>query len=331
MNSPRGDEPSVTIVIAVLNEAAHLPVLLSQIEAQTYPHDRMNVVIADGGSTDGTLEAVKDFLSEPRTVSMRVLQNPARVPAAGFNLAIREINTDALQLLGAHAEIPQDFVERCVDLLEVSKADAVGGRIQTVGRGATGRAIAKAMSSSFGVGGVQFRRDRVPGGNVDTVPFGLYRRSVFEAVGEFDESLVGAEDDEFNFRMTRAGLTIWLDPSISTVYFCRSTYRGLYAQYRGYGFGKAGVLKKHGALPSARAVVPSVLVITLLLAASLSPWSGRARAVLGLTLGCYGLAAAGSACVADRRQAPRVALSYVAMHFGYGVGMLRGLLPERRM
>src|SRR6185503_15703914 len=127
---------------------------------------------------------------------------------------------------------------RCLELLDTTGADCVGGVIVTEGTTDAARAIAAAQSSRFGVGGVAFRTGRDEPGPVDTLAFGAYRREVFDRLGGFDEELVRNQDDEFNFRLTQAGGKIWLDPSICSVYYSRASFRGLWRQYFQYGFYK---------------------------------------------------------------------------------------------
>jgi glycosyltransferase involved in cell wall biosynthesis len=318
----------VSVVIAALNEEAFIGRLLDQLVVQTYPRDRLEIVIADGGSTDRTRVVIADRQAvqgeSPRVV---LTENPERVPSTGFNAAIRASSGDVILLVGGHAEVPPDFVEASVDSLKASGADLAGGWIETRGRTPKGRAIALAQSSRFGVGGNVFRTGRANAGPVDTVPFGAYRRDVFDRFGWFDPRMVGAADGEFNFRLRRLGGSVWFDPAIRSVYFCRETYLALARQYYLYGRGKGWISRDHGRLPSMRQAAPPLFVLGLLFSALASVASRQLRFAFPVAAAGYGavVVVAAARTATDSASAPRVALAYPCMHLPYGVGFLRGL------
>jgi GT2 family glycosyltransferase len=321
---------SVAVAVPTLNEAYRVGALLERLLQQDIEPGRLQIVIADGGSTDGTVDAVRAAIAARTSDQPTILliDNPERVPAGAFNRAIDATTTDVVIVLGAHSLVGQDWVRRSVEALERSGADVAGGVIETRGTGATGQAIAAAMASRFGVGAALFRIGSTEAREVDTVAFGAYRRRVFDVVGRFDLELVGAEDDEFNWRVVQAGLRIWLDPTIVMSYYCRDSYRRLFAQYHGYGRGKAHVLRKHRRLPSTRMVAPPALVTTLAIAAVVAPVR-RFRGLFALLAGAYGLALVGAARAEGGRRPWRVAAAFATMHISYGLGVLRGLTERR--
>src|SRR5690606_677743 len=142
-------------------------------------------------------------------------------------------------------------------------ADVAGGPIETRGHGAIGRAIALAMSSRFGIGDTAFRDPSASLQETDSVPYGAYRRSVFERVGNLAEDIDRGEDDEFNYRVRDAGGRIVLSPEIRSTYYCRDTFPALARQYWNYGIAKAEVLRRHPGRLRARHLVPSALVAAL--------------------------------------------------------------------
>ncbi len=323
------DHPYVAVAISVLNEAASIDALLDQLVAQDYPHDKLEVVVADGGSIDATKEIV---LARTNTLpKIRLVDNKLKVPAAGFNLVIDMVACDLLMIVGGHALIPTNFVSRSVEVLTSSGAAVAGGSIATAAKSPTGNAISVAMSSRFGVGGAKFRTGATEAADVDTVPFGLYRRPIFDEVGTFDVSLVGAEDDELNFRIVRAGHRIRYDPSISSTYFCRDTFRGFARQYFGYGLGKARVIRKHKALPSLRVLVPPTLVLVTVATPVLAvthvpvlPWLGLG----GLSTYLIGAAAA-SVKESSSASPIKTFCSFLTIHFCYGFGFLKGTIVTK--
>ncbi len=317
--------PSVTVVIPARNEARTIGQLLDSLDAQTYDHDKLDVVIAEGGSTDATQAVVTGWTGN-RGLRARLLDNVERVTASGLNAGIESTDADIVIVLGAHAAVSVDFVEASVATLETSGADCAGGLLETVGTTTMGRAIAAATTSPFGVGNALFRIGAAVSRDVDTVAFGAYRRSVFDRIGGFDVALVGAEDDELNFRLVRSGGRIRFDPAIRATYYCRNSLGGLAQQYFMYGRGKAWVLKKHRRAPSARMLAPAGLVGGLAAFAGLSVLLRRPIvAVLPIApyLAVIGLGTwrAGRSSGASRA---RIAAALVTVHLSYGIGLFVG-------
>ncbi|NIT58079.1 MAG: glycosyltransferase family 2 protein, partial [Aliifodinibius sp.] len=179
-----------------------------------------------------------------------------------------------------HCEVPIDYIIRCVEELQKREADCVGGQIMTCGETWIGRGISLAQASFFGVGGVAFRAGRKSSGYVDTLAFGAYRKSVFNRLGTFDVDLVRNQDDEFNFRLLQAGGRIWMDNTIHVKYHARSNFIKLWKQYSQYGLYKVLVMKKRGALPSMRSLVPGTFVLSLIISLAVAIWGGTIKPIL---------------------------------------------------
>ncbi len=190
------------------------------------------------------------------------------------------------------------------------------------------RAIALAQSSPFGVGSASFRYAR-DARYVDTLAFGAHRREVFDLVGWFDEALVRNQDDEFNFRLIRAGGKIWLDPRIRSIYFSRSTLRALWDQYFGYGFWKIRVIQKHHSVASWRHLAPAALVLTLMGAAIISLLVQNV-VPFSLVAFVYVFGSLNASVIQSVQNGWRyfhiLFFAFAAMHFGYGFGFLYGLI-----
>jgi glycosyltransferase involved in cell wall biosynthesis len=322
-------EPTVIVAVPALDEAASIEGLLDSLAAQTYPLDRLEVVIADGGSTDGTRELVAAW-ADSHSLAVRLVDNPDRVPAGGFNRAIATSEADVVVIFGAHAQATPEFVERSVHALVSSGADCAGGVIETIARTSKGEVVAAVTTSKFGVGNALFRTGASSARLVDTVAFGAYWRPMFDRIGLFDVSLVGAEDDELNFRVVQSGGRIWFDPTITSRYFCRDDLRGLARQYHGYGHGKALLLRRHRRAPSLRMLAPGGLVVGLTLAAVTSV-ARRSWWPLLAVVAPYGLVVTIGAREAARRRdltAVRVAPAFPVLHLSYGLGFVRGLLKH---
>jgi succinoglycan biosynthesis protein ExoA len=319
------DAPLVTVIVPVRDEARFLPACLASLLAQDWPRDRLEILVVDGLSCDGTDVLARNLALDASNV--RVLVNPRLTAAAALNVGIREARGEVIARLDGHAEAAPDFVRRSVEALAATGADAVGGPIETVGDGPTGRAIAAAMTSRFGTGGAAFRTGRGGARDVDTVAFPAWRRDVFERFGLFDERFVRNQDDEFHLRVRRGGGRIAFVPDIRTRYWGRSCLGALARQYFGYGLWKVAVLRKHGRLPTARALAPAALVAGLAASAVVAAATGDARWLLAVA-GPYVVATLiASVLVAARRGwslLPRLPFAFATLHSAYGVGLAAG-------
>lgn len=310
--------PFVTVVLPTLNERSYIRDCLDSLLAQDMVVDE--ILVCDGGSTDGTREMVK--LAPDR---VRLLDNPRVTAAAGMNVGLQAASGEIICRADAHTVYAPDYVRRCVEALETTGAANVGGRMVPVGTTRFGRAVAAVTSSPFGVGPGRFHyAEQVE--DVDTVYLGCWRRETLLDLGGYDEQTLqwAAEDQELNFRLRRAGGRVVLDPSIRSWYFPRETPRALARQYANYGVAKASTLAKHGTLPSWRPLAPAALVAASVLAAVTlrGPWRWAPAAVHA--------GAAGVAAFHLGRKpgvAPHRAFAVLQIcHWSYGYGFWRGVL-----
>jgi GT2 family glycosyltransferase len=302
----RDATPTVTIAIPALNEQRHLGRVLASIAAQTY-ESIVEVIVADGGSTDRTREVAAQF------EGTRIIDNPNRHQAAGLNRILEAAAGEIIVRVDAHCELPPEYVQCCVRALDETGAAMVGGAMVPVAAGGTSRAIAAAMKSRLGAGPARFHVGGYAGW-VDTVYLGAYRTDLARVVGGYDESLVTNEDAEFAIRMARQG-GIWFDPAIHARYTPRESLQGVAKQFYRYGLGRAGTMRRHPTCVKARQFAAPALVLGLV-----SPW----RRQVGIAY--LGILAAGA--VQARRSgantAARVPMVLVAMHVPWGVGLLVG-------
>jgi len=341
-----GVSVSVTIIMPVRNEARYIRRSLGSVLSQDYPHGRMEILIVDGISDDGTREIVSDFKYQvaacesdessvgegdqeiPKSqTAIRILDNPACITPAALNVGLRHARGEIIILVGGHCEIAPDYVRRCIEVLHQTGADCVGGPIAAVGETPVAQAVALAQSSPFGTGGVAFRTGSKRQGYVDTVAFGAYHREVFDRVGGFDEEMLYTEDDEFNFRLVQTGGKIWLDPSIRSIYYSRTSLCELWRQYFQYGFRKVRLIQKRGAVPSWRHLVPGAFVLSLLGSLLLALLTGQVLWVLAVA-GPY-VIVNGLASLWSGRYAwstlPILPLVFLILHLAYGLGFLWGV------
>lgn len=322
------DLPRISVVAAVRNEADFIEPCLRSVLANDYPPDRFEVIVVDGRSTDGTRAIVERLAAEDPRV--KLLDNPRGIVACGVNLGIAAGTGEIITWIGGHAELAPDFLRQAAATLRRHpECWCVGGRIETVSEGWVGRSIAAAMSSPVGVGNAMFRLGGYEG-YVDTVAFASYRKWIFEKIGLFDEELVRNQDDEFNARIINAGGRIYMNPAIRTRYYARSRLGKLARQYYQYGFWRIRTIQKLGRPATLRQVAPLVFVlIWLLLIAGTLAWRPVGWALAGFA-GAYLLGLlAGALDVARKsgwREALLAPLVFMILHFGYGLGSLKGLI-----
>jgi succinoglycan biosynthesis protein ExoA len=315
----------VSVVIPVLNEEPTIEDCLVSVLEQDYPSDRYEVIVADGGSTDRTRDIVRT-MSEHHP-NLRLIDNPGRLQAAGLNAAILTSTGEVIARQDGHAEWERHHLRRSVELLVATGADNVGGRQDAVGDGASGRAIARAMSSPFGVGGARFRyserEEEMP-----TVFLGTFKRSAFERVGLFDEAYPPHEDYELNHRIRSSGGRIVYSPEIRTRYHVRDGLRALARQYYRYGRGKVRVARASPDVLQPYHLAAPLLVAALPLLAGAAV-SGRGRRLAIATAGLY----AGACVIAGQSAGSgetlgvrmRIPLTFGVMHVAWGAGFWAGV------
>jgi glycosyltransferase involved in cell wall biosynthesis len=326
----------ISVVIPCLNEAAFIDATLAALAAQEDPGEPFEVVVADGGSTDGTRDLLQEW--SERDPRFRWIDNPDRITPVAMNRGIRAARGETVVIFGAHARCDSDFLQRNAEALRAHpESGCVGGTVSQIHGTPTARRIGMALSTPFGVGDARFRTGGLAG-HVDTVAFGAYRRAALEEIGLFDETLVRNQDDELNFRLLEAGWRIWFDPRIRSSYFVRSSYRRLWAQYRQYGYWKVFVNRKHGTVTTARQVVPALFllllaVLTVLAVADVAGvlptvWHRLPVLMWASAAGLWGAGAVASAAIqADRiRDIPGTVWAFACIHGGYGGGYWEGIL-----
>ena len=234
----------LSVICPIYNEEKHIQGCIQTVIAQDYPKDDLEVLFVDGRSSDRTRAIIEE--SSRQYPFLRLLDNPERIVPCGLNIGIHAAKGDIILRLDAHAKYPADYFSQLVSKLRSSDADNVGGICRTLPANDTPvcRAIAHAMSSPFGMGNSHFRIGTDREMWVDTVPFGCFRRKIFDKIGLFDEELVRNQDDEFNGRIIQNGGKILLLPQVVIDYFARDTIRKTAKMFYQYGLFKPLVNKK---------------------------------------------------------------------------------------
>ncbi len=322
--------PLVSVVVPCRNERRYIGPCLDALLAMDYPHDRLEILVVDGMSDDGTREVLAEYSA--RHPIVRVLDNPRRVTPNALNIGVAGSRGDVIMPIGAHNSSPPHYISRLVQCLEETGADNVGGILTTEpgGPGCAARAIAVAMAHPFGVGNSHFRIGTTEPRWVDTVPFGCYRREVFERIGLFDEDLIRNQDDELNIRLVRAGGRILLVPEVVSSYHARDSLRKLWRMYYQYGYFKPLVARKVGGVFTWRQLVPPAFVLALIASAVAAIIAPKTTPALAIIVAVYVSALAAMALPVAARHGPRVALAFCAaiptLHLSYGVGFLKGVV-----
>ena len=316
--------PLVTLVVPVRNEAARLDACLASLTAQTYPRDRLEILVVDGESTDDTVARASEWAArDPR---IRLLRNAEHLMPAGLNLGIGQASGSIVGVISGHSQVEPEYVERSVDALNSTRAWSVGGRIRREGDTPMQAAIAAATASPLGVGDSRHNY-ATEAGWVDTVFPGMWPREVFDRIGLFDTAMVANEDNELSHRIRLAGGRIWYDPAIVVTYHPRATLSGLFDQYRRYGLGKVLVFRKHRGGLSWRHAVPALWLAWLVGGPVVAVGWRPALWVWGTGVGLYAVAIAAGAVSLQRPSVPswRIALALVTLHLAYGIGTWQGI------
>lgn len=324
---PTEQFPLVSIVIPCRNEEKTIRDCILSLCKQEYPLASMEILVADGRSTDRTREILQALQQQIR--QLYIVDNPQIIIPAAMNRAISASHGDIIILLSAHAAFSANYVSQAVKLLISTDADCVGGRVETISSTPEAKTIALAMSSPFGVGDAKFRYSNKEE-YVDTAAFGAYKREVFNRIGYFDETLPRNEDDEFNYRLRKSGGKILLSPKISARYHARSSLRALWQQYFGYGKGKVKVAQKHATMMRLRHLIPALFVASVVFLSIGSLFQPVALRLLLFCLGAYVAVSLYFSFMIAKQQGwqymARLPIAFGILHISYGSGTNIGIL-----
>ena len=312
--------PSVAILLPVLNEGANIDHCLQSLADQDFP-GAIEILVADGGSTDDTLDRLGRWSDQVN--NLRIYENPDRVQSAGLNLLAEVAHSDILIRADAHTLYAPDYVSRSVAALEGNSDAAVGGPMVAEGISDFGRAVAVAFRSPLAIGPARFHHATRPT-EADTVYLGAMHKATWDSLGGMRAlpSRV-AEDADFYYRLRKAGGRVLVDPAIVSTYRPRETITDLWRQFYRYGLGKADMLYVNGEFPSWRPFAPLALVLGLALGLVLLTLGDPRLLTIAVVAWLVALAIAS-------RLNPMVLVATAVMHLSYGFGLTRGLLrrPE---
>jgi glycosyltransferase involved in cell wall biosynthesis len=329
METVSSSPPLISVVIPTCNEVGFIDKCLDSIFSADFPPGDMEVLVVDGMSDDGTRTKLANWCKKHPT--LRVLDNPRRVVPAAMNIGIRAARGKWIVRLDAHSTYPTNYFTLCLDTASRTGADNVGGIFVPFLRDdcAEAKLVRALTTHRFGVGNAGFRVSTHEGW-ADTIPYGCYRREIFEAIGLYDERLVRNQDYEINRRLIKRGGRIWLNPAIQIRYYNQSSLSGLLQQAFVTSQWNLWMWFVAPYSFAWRHAIPSGFVATLLTALlGLLFSTSIAATSLALILLPYSVAA----LLASFQQAHRQGLwmvlflpfLFLAYHLAYGLGGLRGL------
>jgi len=313
---------SVTIAMPAYNEEHYIEACIASVQAQDYPRELIEILVADGRSSDRTRDILARLAhSDPR---IKMIDNPERLQAAGLGKMVKAAAGDVIVRMDVHCEYASDYVRKCVETLEQTGADNVGGAQRSKAHTFFQRALCAALTSPLGVGGARYRSSDSEG-FVDTVFLGAFRRKVFETVGMWDPRAITNEDTELNQRILESGGKIFLSREIVVHYYPRDSLQSLAKQYFKYGRGRARTLLKLGRFTNVRPALPFFMVAggTVLLATP-PLWP-----IVPVAIATYALATGAEAVRVGRsvgaNSIPTVWTIFPVLHISHGVGFAAGL------
>lgn len=322
---------NVAIIIPCRNEQANIVECIEAIYASELDSSiAINVFVVDGRSDDTTIELLNQL--QKTHSSLTIIENTKQLTPFAFNLGIvAGIDCDYFQIIGARQIISNDYLQKAILKLESDSGIwGIGGRVENVYLNDTGRIIASAMKTIFGMGLGNFRTLETSG-FVDTVGTPMYPKRVFDKIGYFDEELIRNQDDDFNYRVIQAGGKLFFDASISLKYYVRGNFKGLWKQFFQYGYWKVFVNKKHKAITTFRQLIPPLFVFYLLcLVVSLFlpfiPISFKAIGLLPLFFySALALTFALKSSEESKTPLLKTAITFPILHISYGLGYLKGI------
>lgn len=319
--------PLVSLVMPIKNEGAYIREALASIDDQKYPRDRIEIIVADGGSTDDTLKIIEEVKAGGRKI--KVTGGPGVNCPLGMNLGIELAQGTIVAKIDGHGRMNNDFISTAVSYLMANPGvSCVGGQIVAVYSSDRGKSNYLARFSKFGVGsGIYTVQKKLQ--EIDTVQCGVYIKKDLVRAGMFDPDLQFGEDEEANYRLIQAGAKIVFHPQMEFHYQVRPTFKSLYKQYFNYGCARVKVLIKHPSFLKIKHGIPAMMVLSLA-ASAILPLLDRALLPLSAAVWggyCLFLLVASLSVAAQHRfwKVHYLIVSFLCLHLGYGLGTLTGL------
>ncbi len=317
----------ISVVIPCRNEVHYIHECIDAIYSNVINFDAvLNVFVVDGMSDDGTRALVLEL--EKQFPNLKLIDNEKQLTPYAFNMGIHAVESDFVQIVGARHILSPNYLQKSLEILrEDPSIWCVGGKLINEYVNEKGEIISKAMSTTFGMGLGNFRTLE-KSGFADTVTSPMYPSCVFERIGYFDEQLIRNQDDDFNYRVSKAGGKIWFESEISLKYYVRGNFQGLYRQFYQYGYWKVFVNQKHNAVTTVRQLVPPAFVFFLMLVPLFFLIGGLIGCIASLVILVYGFLGLYVGYKKGKNWHERLQIfqTFPILHFSYGLGYLTGIL-----
>lgn len=317
----------VSVIIPVLNEEEYIEKCIRSVLMQDYPQENMELILVDGGSKDRTIELINNFIRGYSFI--KLYNNPKRTVQCALNIGIKNAIGAYIVRMDAHSEYAYDYISKCIEYLEKTGADNVGGPMIAKGKTKIQKIIAAAYHSPFAMGGGRFHEENYEGYS-DTVYLGAFKKDTLMKINMYDDYLPRSEDDDLNFRIIENGGKIYITPEIKSIYYPRNNYKDVFIQYFEYGFWKVAVIKKHKKPARISHLVPVTFVTFIILFSILSLFSNLARVIFLWVMVLYGCLNVYFSFKNKYVETFYDKLSLMWVHFilhiSYGLGFLYGIL-----
>jgi glycosyltransferase involved in cell wall biosynthesis len=320
----------VTVIVPCRNEIKYISKSLDSIILQDYPKNKLEVLVVDGFSEDGTREILKKYIDKYSFI--KIIDNPKKIASSAMNIGIKKAKGDIIIRMDAHNIYEKDYIKKCVKYLYEYNADNVGGIWITLpgDNSIIAKSIALVLSHPFGIGNSYFRRGVKEVKEVDTVPFGCYKKEVFEKIGLFNENLIRNQDIEFNLRLKRSGGKILLVPDIISYYYARPNLKSLFKQNFLNGYWVVYSLKYANMPFSYRHLIPFSFILFIIMNSLITLFYRNFFYLLVALLFFYGILDMFFSLSLSIRHGlkylPFLFITFPTLHFSYGLGSLWGLI-----
>lgn len=318
----------ISLAVIALNEESTLPQLFENIKEQTYPHDKMEIILVDSMSTDKTYEIMEKFKMETDFYKVKILKNPKKILPAGWNVVIATYEGDALIKVDAHATIPPDFIEKNVNLMKSGEHVTGGKRPNIIDENTPWKEmLLEAENSMFGSGIAPFRTT-TGRKYVNSLFHAMYSREVIDKVGNFNEKLARTEDNEFNYRIRKEGYKLCYDDNIISYQHTRNSLPRMLKQKKANGMWIGLTTFVCRECLSIYHYVPFAFLMSLIASILLLPFT---NILFYLVMGSYLVVNIGMSLISifSKKFNPYnllLPIIFFMLHISYGIGTLIGFI-----
>ena len=320
----------LSIGIVAYNEEQFLPELLGDISAQKYPHEQTEILLIDSCSTDETRSIMENFRRDNTDFySVQVLENAKKIQAAGWNVAIRNFTGDVLARIDAHTRVTPDYSSRVMENIKDGEMVVGGIRPSIIAKDTPGANVLLQVESSLFGSSINSSRRSEEKSYVKTMFHAAYRREIFEKVGLFNENLLRTEDNEFHYRIRKAGYKLCYDPTIVSYQYARGDFRGMLRQKYANGEWIGKTLKVCPGCLSVYHLIPMAFVIAIVVTTVMACFGIWQLSALMWSL--YAVFAVLNSLIAGFKggfyvQGILMPFMFLILHVAYGLGTLKGIL-----